>query len=123
MGHFVWTRAKKVVLIKKSESAMEGSRRNMARRLQIGTRSFGAARLRINLGMNDATERTPFFVTYLPIYLDYLAVEKGLAKNSLAAYRTDLQRFGTWLADQEIELESVERLHIIRYFQALRGAG
>ena len=29
-------------------------------------------------------ERGPFFVTYLPIYLDYLAVEKGLARNSLA---------------------------------------
>ena len=61
--------------------------------------------------------------TWLPLYLDYLAVEKGLAKNSLAAYRTDLQRFGKWLADREIELEVVERLHIIRYFQALRGAG
>jgi len=72
--------------------------------------------------MNDRP-KTPFFVTYLPIYLDYLAVEKGLAKNSLAAYRTDLRRFGKWLADQEIELEGVERLHVIRYFQALRGAG
>src|SRR5262249_9106221 len=50
-------------------------------------------------------------------------VEKGLAKNSLAAYRTDLQRFGKWLDDHEIELERVERLHIIRHFQALRGAG
>jgi len=61
--------------------------------------------------------------TYLPLYLDYLAVEKGLAKNSLASYRTDLRRFGAWLADQKMELEQVERLHIIRYFQALRGAG
>src|SRR5436190_16706756 len=68
-------------------------------------------------------ERGPFFITYLPIYLDYLAVEKGLAKNSLSSYRSDLRHFGEWLAKQEIELEQVERLHIIRYFQALRSAG
>jgi integrase/recombinase XerD len=61
--------------------------------------------------------------TWLPLYLDYLAVEKGLAKNSLASYRTDLRRFGKWLEEHEHELERVERLHIIRYFQALRGAG
>jgi len=61
--------------------------------------------------------------TYLPLYLDYLAVEKGLAKNSLASYRTDLRRFAKWLEEHEIELEGVERLHVIRHFQALRGAG
>jgi integrase/recombinase XerD len=61
--------------------------------------------------------------TWLPLFLDYLAVEKGLAKNSLSAYRTDLTRFGKWLEEQELELEKVQRLHIIRHFQALRGAG
>ena len=61
--------------------------------------------------------------TYLDLYLDYLAVEKGLAKNSLSAYRTDLRRFAAWLKDQELEPEQVERLHVIRYFQSLRGAG
>jgi integrase/recombinase XerD len=71
----------------------------------------------------DANEGGPFFITWLPIYLDYLAVEKGLAKNSLASYRTDLRHFGHWLANQDIVLERVERLQIIRYFQALRGAG
>jgi integrase/recombinase XerD len=71
----------------------------------------------------EKPERTPFFTTYLPIYLDYLAVEKGLAKNSLAAYRSDLRHFGHWLNDQEMDLERVTRLQIIRYFQALRGAG
>ena len=67
--------------------------------------------------------QTPFFVTYLPIYIDYLTVEKGLAKNSLSAYATDLKRFGTHLAEKELELESVERIDIVRYFQKLRGAG
>src|SRR5687767_895786 len=33
---------------------------------------------------------TPFFATYLPVFLDYLTVEKGLARNSLSSYATDL---------------------------------
>jgi integrase/recombinase XerD len=65
----------------------------------------------------------PYFVTYLPIFLDYLAVEKGLAKNSLSAYHIDLRHFGHWLKDQELELERVERINIVKYFQALRAAG
>ena len=64
-----------------------------------------------------------FFVTYLPIFLDYLAVEKGLARNSLSSYSADLRHFGHWLNDQAINLDQVERVHIVRYFQALRTAG
>jgi len=64
-----------------------------------------------------------FDATYLPIYLDYLAVEKGLAKNSLAAYRTDLRRFGAWLDDHSIATQSVQRQQIVRYTQSLRTAG
>lgn len=68
-------------------------------------------------------QRSAFFVTWLPIYLDFLAVEKGLAKNSLSSYATDLRRFGKWLDDQELDLEHVERIHLVKYFQSLRGAG
>lgn len=61
--------------------------------------------------------------TYLDLYLDYLAVEKGLAKNSLASYRTDLRKFFDWLQKKSIDIESVERAQIVRYFQALRSSG
>src|SRR6184192_3190503 len=71
----------------------------------------------------DIRESGAYFLTWLPIFLDYLAVEKGLARNSLSAYRADLRHFGHWLGEQSIDLERVERMHIIRYFQALRGAG
>ncbi len=74
-------------------------------------------------GTEDQRLRTPFFVTYLPVYLDYLTVEKGLARNSLSSYATDLRRFGEHLAGKEIALERVERIDIVRYFQALRGGG
>jgi len=68
-------------------------------------------------------ESGPFFLTWLPIFLDYLAVEKGLAKNSLSAYQTDLKHVVHRLNDQKRELDAVERIHIVRYFQALRSAG
>ena len=71
----------------------------------------------------DKRDAGPFFVTYLPIFLDFLSVEKGLAPNSLSAYRTDLRHFGHWLGEQKLELERVERINIVKYFQALRGAG
>lgn len=60
---------------------------------------------------------------FLDLYLDYLAVEKGLAKNSLASYRTDLRKFGAWLEANSIDIASVERTQIVRYFQSLRSAG
>jgi integrase/recombinase XerD len=71
----------------------------------------------------DKPERSAYFVTYLPIFLDYLAVEKGLAKNSLASYAIDLRHFGHHLNDAKVELDGVERVHIVKYFQSLRGAG
>lgn len=71
----------------------------------------------------DAPEKGPYFVTYLPIFLDYLAVEKGLARNSLSAYRIDLRHFGHYLREKELAIDAVERLDIVRYFQSLRAAG
>lgn len=65
----------------------------------------------------------PYFQTYLPVFLDYLAVEKGLARNSLSAYSIDLQHFGHWLEERKIEIESVERIDIVKYFQSRRSAG
>jgi integrase/recombinase XerD len=64
-----------------------------------------------------------YFVTYLPIFLDYLAVEKGLAKNSLSAYATDLRHFGHYLGDSGVDVDRVERIHIVKYFQSIRAAG
>ena len=57
----------------------------------------------------------------LLLYLDYLAVEKGLAKNSLTSYRTDLMKFSEWLDDKP--LDRVKRQDIVRYFQSLRSSG
>jgi len=58
---------------------------------------------------------------YLSLYLDYLAVEKGLARNSLTSYGTDLRRFGQWLDKRDID--AVKRQDVVRYIQSLRSAG
>jgi integrase/recombinase XerD len=60
---------------------------------------------------------------HLDTYLDYLTIEKGLAKNTLSSYATDLRRFAGHLKEKKIALDAVERIDIVRYFQRLRGAG
>ncbi len=57
------------------------------------------------------------------MYLDYLAVEKGLAKNSLEAYRRDLTAFGVWLSGQGLSTRKVTRSEIVSFLGARRGEG
>lgn len=74
-------------------------------------------------GEREETPATAFFSTYLPTFLDFLTVEKGLARNSVRAYEADLRHFGTFLAKRELDPGKVARVDLIRYFQSLRGAG
>jgi len=64
-----------------------------------------------------------FFVRHLPLFLDYLAVEKGLAKNSLEGYRRDLTAFGEHLAERRLKTKDVGRGEIVAFFGARRAAG
>ena len=57
------------------------------------------------------------------MFLDYLAVEKGLAENSLEAYRHDLEGFGGFLGRNGIDLKNVDRTEIVRFLAARRTEG
>jgi integrase/recombinase XerD len=56
----------------------------------------------------------------LTAYLDHLAVERGLAANTLAAYRRDLTRYGEFLAAQRIAVTEVSEQHLGAYLRHLR---
>lgn len=54
-------------------------------------------------------------------YFNYLSVEKGLSKNTLAAYRRDLNRFFQYLTLNEKDLKSITSSELPMYLAWLRG--
>lgn len=48
-------------------------------------------------------------------FLDVLWMERGLSKNTLAAYRSDLQKLALWLASNKNSLINVERNDLLAY--------
>ena len=54
-------------------------------------------------------------------YFDYLAVEKGLADNTLAAYRRDLGKLADFLERQRLRYVDVERADVVALGKELRG--
>ena len=64
-----------------------------------------------------------FFLRDLPLFLDHLAVEKGLAENSLQAYRRDLTAFGRHLDEEGLSAGDVGREDLVRWFGLRRSDG
>ncbi|MFJ4208295.1 site-specific tyrosine recombinase XerD [Paenarthrobacter sp. NPDC089675] len=53
-------------------------------------------------------------------YLQHIGVERGLATNTLAAYRRDLSRYANFLAGQEVgDPGDITRRHVTAFVQAL----
>jgi integrase/recombinase XerD len=54
-------------------------------------------------------------------YLDHLAIERGLAANTLTSYRRDLRRYQHFLADREVDdLDRVDEATVTAFLVALR---
>lgn len=61
---------------------------------------------------------------YLDHYLNYLAVERGLANNTLDAYGRDLARYLDYLESQKIAaLENITAAVVLRFLSHLKDAG
>jgi len=52
-------------------------------------------------------------------FLDYLRVERGSAKLTIAAYASDLGQFGEFLEQRQVELKGAQREHVREYLQEL----
>jgi integrase/recombinase XerD len=54
-------------------------------------------------------------------FIDALWLEDGLARNTLAAYRRDLELFAQWLGPQGLALTDTQEQHLNAYFSARHG--
>lgn len=59
----------------------------------------------------------------MPLYLDHLSAERGLARNSLAAYGSDLEAFGAFLEAIGVDTGGVDREVVVRYLGRRRADG
>ncbi len=61
---------------------------------------------------------------YLDHYLNYLAVERGLARNTLDAYGRDLARYLEYLEKQQVaDLDSISPAVVLRFLSDLKKSG
>jgi integrase/recombinase XerD len=56
-------------------------------------------------------------------YLSFAAIEKGLSKNTISAYRRDLNKFVTYLDANDIDLQKIDHAQIDKFLGWLRGSG
>nr|WP_320050871.1 site-specific tyrosine recombinase XerD [uncultured Desulfuromonas sp.] len=57
-------------------------------------------------------------------FLDYLSIERGLAKNTLESYARDLQRYGRFLEEKMItEVENIRQNDVLDFFTSLKEQG
>jgi integrase/recombinase XerD len=62
--------------------------------------------------------------THADAFLNYITVEKGLAKNTVEAYSRDVMEFRRYLETQQIEdVKQVGPRHVIGFLTALRDKG
>jgi integrase/recombinase XerD len=58
---------------------------------------------------------------HLADFFNYLQIEKGLARNTIASYRSDLDRFFHYLSINQLSIESIASEDLIGYVAWLRG--
>jgi integrase/recombinase XerD len=71
--------------------------------------------------MQSAQEKTVVIFPAVDLFLRAVAVEEGLASNTLIAYRRDLQAFMNHIGQKRIE--NISRQDIIQYLHALYDVG
>jgi integrase/recombinase XerD len=62
-------------------------------------------------------------VELLERFFTYLSVEKGLSKNTLSSYATDLKRYTLFLSEREKDVTAGLRSDIVDFIEGLRSDG
>jgi len=60
---------------------------------------------------------------HLADFFNYLTIEKGLAANTVTAYKSDLERFFHYLSISNLSLEKINSENLTMYVAWLRGMG
>ena len=77
----------------------------------------------MTISQHSKPELTPYRLS-IEAFLDYLLVECGLSNNTIIAYKSDLQKFETFLTEKQIsEFGKVVSGHILDYLMFLRDSG
>ena len=58
---------------------------------------------------------------HLADFFNYLSIEKGLANNTISAYRLDIEKFFHYLSTNQLLIEQVTSEHLASYVAWLRG--
>ena len=58
---------------------------------------------------------------HLADFFNYLSIEKGLASNTISAYKLDIEKFFHYLSTNQLSLEQVTPEHLSSYVAWLRG--
>ncbi len=56
-------------------------------------------------------------------FLDYLKIERGLARLTIESYASDMQGFAAFIATHCAEVSQIEREHILKYLEHLAKQG
>jgi len=59
----------------------------------------------------------------IALFLNHLSVERGLAENTLAAYRRDLESLARYLAAKHVSFDAVTTDHLVRYMMQQKDRG
>jgi len=60
---------------------------------------------------------------YIREFLNYIRIEKGLAKNTIAAYGRDLHRFLEFANERQLDTGNVARSHVVDFLASLYHRG
>ena len=59
----------------------------------------------------------------IEIFLNHCAVERGLSKNTISAYRRDLAKFNEFLQNAQLNIKELNSTNIYEFSAALRNSG